>query len=354
MLVASAEKPPAPAPSPFAVVARFASGANAQLHALGDRPAVKQQGSGPWSLATLTRDGRIVELASRLSAEERSGDVLTVAGELPGSAFVSTYFVGAEGAMQFNMSTWQVADGKAPTSVAPVGFRGMGALHEGHWVGLPFAVHPGYLIDDPPQKFRTFRGKGTLPTIPPKLSLYQVAFLGNGKACGVGALVGEQTMLRARLWTEDGRTFPLDDAPDADRARVFRGAGGECVLVAPGKSGTSFIRIRGDKLSTVESKRHATALSAARDGAIWLFDEDHNDAVIRIRLREDAVDETVFAVPSLGECKSILGSLVAFSDDDVWLTAGCNDARQVLLHTQPAPAKVDEWPPPPPEPAPRP
>jgi hypothetical protein len=340
-----------PVSSPFVVVGRFAKEVDAQLHALGDRPAVRQRNAeGSWGLSALTRDGRIVDLASKLTPAQRSGDVLTVAGDGPDRAFVSTYFVTAEGAMQFDMSTWQMGDGKAPTQAAPVAFRAMGELHDGHWVGLPFAVHPGYLLDDPPQKLRTFRGKGSLPTIAPKLSLYQLAFLGGGKACGVGAVVGDKDALRTRLWTDDGATFPLE-LTDVEQARVLRGSGGECVLVAPGGSGTTFVRVRGGALTKVESRRRARAVTASRDGAVWLLDEE-DDVVVRVRLREDATDETVFAMPSSqGECKLRPRSIVAFADDDVWLTADCSGGAQTLLHTQTAPAKVETWPAPPVEPA---
>ena len=80
-----------PVASPFVVVGRFAKDVDVQLHALGDRPAVRQRNAeGSWGLSVLTRDGRIVDLASKLTPTQRSGDVLTVAGDGPDRAFVST------------------------------------------------------------------------------------------------------------------------------------------------------------------------------------------------------------------------------------------------------------------------
>ena len=347
-VVAAAMPPPR---SPFSIVWQFAPRVETRLYPLGAHVAVWQRRNDEpygWNLVSIGSDGRRADLTTSIHKRilDDHMDILYVGGPGPDDVWIGTSYVAEGGAMAFVMNTWNMKGGSLKLTNQP-GYRFVGELRKGQWVGIPFAVHPGYVLDDPPRAFRNVSGSGPLPTLPPNLSLFKATFLGDGRACGLGARVGvKNAAVGMELWTagpEGTHSFALGEL--VQEAEVVAAAR-ECVVVTPDKDGTTFRRVRGDALSTVRIARSPNAISAAHDGTIWMAD---GTEVVRVQLAEASAEVKTIPLPAVPGCPERIrvSSIVAFEEGDVWLTASCEataNAWSGLLHTQAPPPNVAAWP----------
>jgi hypothetical protein len=261
-------------------------------------------------------------------------ELLFVAGSGPADAWIVTSYVVKDSAMAFAMQTWRVRSTSLESTNQP-GYRFVGEFRKGQWVGVPFDVHPGYLLDNPPRTFRNLIGNGAPPKLPAGFSLFKAAFVGEERACGLGARVGDGGGSDMALWTtspEGTRVLPLGPL-DQEASTVA--VGRDCVVVLPDKTGTTFKRLRGDTLTAVAIAERASVTSGTSDAALWIV---HDHAVARVSLTEDAARANDVPLPRTPACPGSLEvtDVVARADDDVWITAGCA-GETYLLHTQAAP-----------------
>ncbi|HEX7602755.1 MAG TPA: hypothetical protein VF316_14160 [Polyangiaceae bacterium] len=343
--------PPVPGTT-FSFVGVFAPGVTTHAFRLGRSVAVSQSSEHGWSVTTVSAARARVELTAKLGAKRRTPNIqiLFVGGSAPDDAWISV--LDEVGFPALAMDTWHVTgDAVARTAKR---YLAMGALRPGQWVALPTHQGPVYLYDQVPSKFEGLRGKGALPTVPADVHLLDVAFLGDGRACGLGVVEKPDAgTLSAVLWLSGAdnaaRTLPLGAVDDAEAMRVVRGPGGECVVVTPGEGATTLARARGDALASVKMDRRATLATAVPSGTLWFYD-DEKKAMGRAELAKDPIETAAFALPGgLADCTELtdVTSVVALDDDDVWLTGQCWAGGKMrgdaLLHTEP-PGNVDVWP----------
>lgn len=342
--------PPSPGTT-FSFVGVFAPGVTVRAFHLGRAVAIAQSSDHGWSVTSVGPARARVELTAKLGAKRRVPNVqiLFVGGAAPDDAWISV--LDEAGFPTLAMDTWHVT-GDAATRAAKR-YLAVGELRPAQWVALPTHQGPVYLYDQVPSKFEGLRGKGALPTVPADVHLLDVAFLGDGRACGLGVVEKPDAgALSAVLWLsgadDAARTLPLGAVDDAEAMRVVRGPGGECVVVTPGEATTTFARARGDALASVTVDRRATLATAVPSGAIWFYDDDKK-AMGRAELAK-APETAAFALPGgLADCTEVtdVTSVVALDDDDVWLTGQCWAGGKMrgdaLLHTEPQ-GTVDVWP----------
>ena len=348
---AASAAPPVPGTT-FSFVGVFAPGVTTHAFRLGRSVAVAQSSEHGWSVTAVGAASARVELTAKLGAKRRTPNIqiLFVGGSAPDDAWISV--LDEAGFPTLALDTWHVT-GDAVTRAAKR-YLAIGALRPAQWVALPTHQGPMYLYDQVPSKFEGLRGQGALPTVPADVHLLDVAFLGDGRVCGVGVVEKPDAgTLSAVLWINgaDGasRTLPLGAVDDASSMRVVRGPGGECVVVTPAKGATTLTRVRGDALTSVKVDRRAALATSTPSGALWFYD-DEKKAMGRAALAKDPVALEAFALPGgLADCTEItdVTSVVALDEDDVWLTAQCWAGGKMrgdaLLHTEPH-GNVDVWP----------
>lgn len=336
----------------FSFVGAFAPGVLTHAFRLGTGVAVAQSSEHGWSVTAVGAGKSRVAMTAKVGAKSRSPhvQVLFVGGSAPDDAWISV--LDEEGFPRLELDTWRIT-GAAATR-APKRYLAIGALRADQWVALSTHQGPMYLYDQWPSKFELLRGHGDLPTVPPEVHLLDVAFLGEGRMCGLGMVEQPDAgTVSVALWSagtaDVPRTVALGPVEDPSSMRAVRGPAGECVVVTPTKAGASITRLRGGALATVKLDRRALLATSAPSGALWFYD-DAKKAIGRADLAKDPVEVTTFALPGgQADCAEIteVTSVVALTDDDVWLTGLCWAGGQMrgdaLLHTEPR-GNVDVWP----------
>ena len=291
-------------------------------------------------------------MTAKVGTKSRSPhvEVLFVGGSAPDDAWISV--LDEEGFPKLGLDTWRITS--AAATRVPKRYLAIGALRADQWVALSTHQGPMYLYDQWPSKFELLHGHGDLPTVAPQVHLIDVAFLGEGRVCGLGVIENPDAgTVSVALWAAGAgdapRTVSLGPVDDPSSMRVVRGPAGECVVVTPTPAGASITRLRGGALASVKVDRRATLATSTPNGALWFYD-DAKKALGRADLAKDPMELTSFPLPGgLADCTEIteVTSVVAPSDDDVWLTGSCWAGGQMrgdaLLHTEPR-GNVDVWP----------
>jgi hypothetical protein len=332
--------PSLPPPAPFVIVARLSAHVESRLHRLGGHVALLQRGTGvvdPWSLTLIGPDGRTTEISKAVRARtgNQSMQLLSIGGSGPADAWLVTSHVVKSSATAYAIKTWRVSSDSLKLTNGP-GYRFVGEFRQAQWVGVPIDAHLGSRADSPPRTFRNLTGEGVPPELPPNFSLFDASFLGEERACGLGASIGDSsdTIIMAFWMTspEGMRVVPLGPLDQAARTLAV---GHECVILLPDKSGTTFKRLRGNTLTAVRIAEQASVASGTSDASIWIV---HNRALARVSLTEEAARAKEVPLARTAACSGSLevSDVVARADNDVWITAGCDTAKY-LLHTQAAP-----------------
>ena len=352
---ASATAVSAPLPAPgitFSFVGAFTPGVLTHAFRLGSSVAVAQSSEHGWSVTAVGAGKSRVAMTAKVGAKSRSPhvQVLFVGGSAPDDAWIS--ILDEEGFPKLELDTWRITS--AAATRAPKRYLAIGALRVDQWVALSTHQGPMYLYDQWPSKLELLRGHGDLPTVPPEVHLLDVAFLGDGRVCGLGMVEQPDAgTVSVALWTagpgDAPRTVSLGPVDDPSSMRVVRGPAGECVVVTPTKGGASIGRLRGGALVSAKLDRRALLATSTPSGALWFYD-DAKKAVGRADLAKDPIEVTSFALPGgMADCTEIteVTSVVALTDEDVWLTGLCWAGGQMrgdaLLHTEPR-GNVDVWP----------
>ena len=249
--------------------------------------------------------------------------VLHIGGAGPEHAWITV--LDETGFPSLAMTIWHVTEHGASHEGGRL--AAVGELRPGHWVGLPLGIGPMYLYDDTPSMFVSLDGRGPLPRVATDLRLFDVAWLGEGKVCGLG-LVAIDGGFREELWSQDGNT-PSQRVPlgmrdgSVDYEVVFRGEEGACRLLRSGRAGTTLWRLQGGSLTRMSVPFETDLATAAPDGALWFVDA-HRRLLGRASVHGATVDVRTYALPEAQSgCDSFrdVTHLVAIGEDDAWAIA---------------------------------
>lgn len=241
-------------------------------------------------------------------------------------------------------------------------YRSVGPLHEGAWVGLERHETPYGEIELTPSRLVALDApdaSAVVVAVEPTLRLFQLAYLGGDRLCGIGAVVADGTSMahpEIRAWYRraDGSAFAFALAPgsEAEAVRAFRAPDGVCTIVAPQRARppdrsptqTKIYRIVDGVLSPpLEVPGFLFGVSSAIDGALWYV---ANREARRIRFDRDRLAEESVPLPEdLDGCHlERADEIVAHASDDVWILGACDVPRgHVLLHGGP-PGPPLRWP----------
>jgi hypothetical protein len=325
--------------SSLAVVARFAPEVTVAVFPLGRDALVSQASATAWSVTALDRDDRQTPMLTRPGAHF---EIFQAGGSSAKNAWITTMDENGFPAIRFE--TWHIAD---KTTNQAARFLAVGELRPGQWVALPSHLLPAYLYDEVPSKFENVAGTGDVPKVPTAIRLVRVAFLGNGRVCGVGVTKKPYGGFDMVAWNggDDGVSIGFDDAAQA--ASVVRGRDGECLVLRPRDKTTDVGRFRGSSSIAWSTLGRSVAQAAtAPSGTLWFWDGDRRE-LARTTNADDAT-LTSYAMPrDVPECPHMddVTSIAATSDDDalVAVRGACANETFALVRTSPRVA-IQNWP----------
>lgn len=321
----------------LAVVARFSPDVTVAVFPLGHDALVSQASATAWSVTALDRDGRQTPMLKRPGAHF---EIFQAGGSSAKNAWVTTMDENGFPAIRFE--TWHIAD---TTTKQDARFLGVGELRPGQWVALPSHLLPAYLYDEVPSKFENVVGAGDVPKVPNAIRLRDVAFLGNGHACGVGITKKQSGGFDMVAWNDEGGDVSLGFDDAAQASTVVRGRGGECIVLRPREKTSDVGRFHGSSIAWSTLGRRAAHVSAAPSGTLWIWDGDRGE-LDRTTNADDAT-LTTFTMPrDVPECPHLddVTSIAATSDDDALLAVrnACTNETFALVRTSPRVA-IQSW-----------